>query len=128
MKTLDVLCLIAIANTKDKSSISPADFFGIENHIKGMLDCPRETLQRVLWHNLSVAWDMESPLWSVVLAAAKVQCSIDRGYADMMVDKLHKESAMKILNYNKECPGVLSVSVVQAAQAVFDRDKGEVND
>jgi hypothetical protein len=119
MTNLQMATLLAIANIKDRSTIEPAEFFGIAEEVKAVKDNAVSGLQSVFGIKCGVHWDGKSPLWQTIISECIEQCAADRAAAHYYVDKLHFEEALRIVEYDKAIPRTLGLDVLEKARAIL---------
>lgn len=118
LSDIQVLGLLAMSvqQLSTPIQIDPAEYFGSEGLVKEVLADPAKALRGILQKQYpSLVWPEKEKVWKPLIELFKEDCEHEHQYALFGVAERRRASCMKVIEYDKAIPGVLSRKIVDDA-------------
>lgn len=114
------LCFLMVitADNFDRSKLNPADYFGMEDDIKAVLADHRAAKVEFL-RRVHMPYYPKTPLADALIREQKQLCAIQYAIACDRIDDMNKSWAKRVLSYDKNVCGSLSVAIKEKAMSIL---------
>lgn len=124
MTNLEILGLVLMSLKKDRSELSPSDFWGLESDVESILTSPATGLKSILNRRLNIEWDGVTSLTDVIVGELRKSCECNHAKALIRQRHVDEDRALRRIEYDEALPNVLPKSVIDDAKQTIVQ-KGE---